>query len=84
VPVGSVIAGDRMVVVPPSTSLAPALAPAVAPVTRSLLPLTVVPSWVATPEVVAAGSPRSKVPLTAVSVAPALVVQPVAVSNVSE
>jgi hypothetical protein len=35
VPVGSVIAEDRIVVVPPSTSLAPALAPAVAPVTRS-------------------------------------------------
>src|SRR3712207_2799699 len=76
------MAGDRIVVVPPSTSLAPALAPAVAPVTRSNVPLTVVPSWVDTPELVAAGSPRSKRPEVAVSAVPA--VQPVAVSNVSD
>ena len=48
------------------------------------MPLTVVPSWVATPELVAAGSPRSNVPEVAVSVPAGLAVQPVAVSKVSE
>src|SRR6185436_1519924 len=82
---GNAMAGDWMLVVPPSTSLAPALAPARRAVTRSKVPLTVVPSWRATLElVVASGSPRSHAPVVAVSVPLALVVQPVAVSNVSE
>ena len=58
--------------------------PARRPVTRSLLPLTVVPIWRAVPaEVVAAGSPRSHAPEVAVSVPLAFVVQPRLVSNVS-
>ena len=65
---GSAMAGERMVVVPPSMSKSPAAAPARRPVTRSLTPLTVVPSCLAPPEVVAAGSPRSHRPVVAVSV----------------
>ncbi len=80
---GSVIAGDRTLVMPPSMSKSPAAAPAAAPVTRSLVPLTVVPSCLAPLEVVAAGSPRTHWPVVAVSVPDGLIVQPVAVSKVS-
>jgi hypothetical protein len=84
-PLGRVIAGDWTLVTPPSTSASPAAAPAAEPVTRSLLPLTVVPSCRVTPPlVVAAGSARTHAPVVAVSVAPALTVQPVAVSKLSE
>src|SRR5689334_12024935 len=41
---GNAMAGERMLVVPPSTSKSPAAVPAAPPVTRSKLPLTVVPS----------------------------------------
>src|SRR5688572_8527222 len=77
------MAGERTLDAPPSRSYVPAEVPASRPVTRSLTPLTVVPSCFAPLEVVAAGSPRSHAPVVAVSVPPALVVQPVAVSNVS-
>src|SRR6476620_254982 len=80
---GNAITGDWMEVVPPSTSFTPADAPARRAVTRSLTPLVVVPSWRAMPEEVASGSPRSHAPVIAVSVPLGLVVQPVAVSNVS-
>src|SRR6185503_8130099 len=81
---GNVIAGERTLVVPPSMSKSPAPVPAAPPVTRSKLPLTVVPSCLAPDEVVSAGFARSHAPVVAVSVPPGLVVQPVAVSNVSE
>ena len=81
---GSVIAGERMDVVPPSISNSPAEAPASRPVTRSLTPETVVPSCLVPLEVVVAGSPRSQAPVVAVSVPLGLAVQPVAVSKVSE
>src|SRR5262245_54973866 len=78
---GSVMAGERMLVVPPSMSKLPAPVPASRPVTRSLTPETVVPSCLAPLEVVASGSPRSHAPVVAVSVPLGLVVQPVAVSK---
>ena len=56
--------------------------PASLPVTRSLTPLTVVPSCFAPLDVVAAGSPRSQRPSVAVSAV--LTVQPFAVSKSSE
>src|SRR4029078_3767871 len=58
--------------------------PASRPVLRSLVPLTVVPNCFVPLEVVAAGSPRSHAPVVAVSVPFGLVVQPSAVSKVSE
>src|SRR4051794_5782741 len=76
--------GERTLVVPPSTSFAPALDPASRAVTRSLLPLTVVPSCFAPLESVASGSPRSQAPLVAVSVPPGLTVQPRFVSKSSD
>src|SRR5262245_21031098 len=81
---GSVITGDRIEVLPPSTSNAPALDPASRPVTRSLVPLTVVPSCLAPLEVVGSGSPRSHSPVVAVSVPLGFGVHPVAVSKLSE
>jgi hypothetical protein len=81
---GIEISGDRTEVTPPSMSNAPALDPASRPVTRSLLPLTVVPSCLAPLEVVGSGSPRSHWPVVAVSVPLGLVVHPVAVSKLSE
>ena len=81
---GSVICGDRIEVTPPSMSNSPALAPASRPVTRSLTPLTVVPSCLVPLELVAAGSPRSHCPVVAVSVPLGLVVQPAAASKLSE
>src|SRR4029079_18180803 len=62
---GSVIAGDWIEVVPPSTSLAPTLAPGAPPVTRAKLPLVVVPTWIVPPLVVASGFARSQAPVTA-------------------
>src|SRR5690349_24882564 len=76
--------GERTLVVPPSTSLAPALAPASRAVTRSLLPLTVVPSCLGPLESVASGSPRSQAPVTAVSVPLGLATQPRPVSKSSD
>src|SRR5688572_2175199 len=80
-PVGNAIDGPVIVVVPPSTSLTPALAPAVPSVTRSKLPDTVVPSCSVTPLVVVSGLARSHRPNVAVF-GPG--VQAVAVSKVSE
>ena len=51
--------------------------------TRSLVPLTVVPSCNVTPLLVPAGSPRCQAPVVAVSAPFGLTVHPVAVSNVS-
>src|SRR4051812_49348822 len=76
---GSVIGGERIEVVPPSTSLSPAAAPAAAPVTRSLVPLTVVPSCLGPLLSVACGSPRFQRPVVALS--PLGEVQPESVSN---
>src|SRR5262244_3122487 len=73
-----------MEVVPPSMSLAPTEAPASRPVTRSLTPLTVVPSCMVPPEVVVSGSPRSHCPVVAVSVPFGFVVQPWLVSKLSK
>ena len=57
-----------MDVTPPSMSLAPAEAPARGPVTRSLTPLTVVPSCLVPLEVVVSGLARAHCPVVAVSV----------------
>jgi len=65
-----------MEVTPLSMSLTPTLLPAVAPVTRSLLPLTVVPSCLGPLELVSSGLARSQRPVVAVSVPLGLVVQP--------
>ncbi len=81
---GRTIWGDWIVVVPPSTSLAPADAPARRAVTRSLTPLTVVPSCLAPLEVVCAGSPRSQCPVVAVSMPFGLRSQPWSVSKLSK
>src|SRR5262245_14634066 len=81
---GSVIEGEMIEVVPPSTSLTPAEAPARRAVTRSLVPLTVVPFCRATPPlVVASGSPRSHSPVVAVLTWPVRV-QPRSVSKLSK
>ena len=82
---GSVIGGDSTLVTPPSTSDVPALRPAAAPVTRSLEPLTVVPSCRVTPPLlVPAGLPRAHWPVVAVSVPDGFVVQPRLVSKLSK
>ena len=85
VPPDKVIGGDLMDVVPPSMSLVPAPdAPASAPVTRSLTPLTVVPSCLVPLEVVVSGLARAHCPVVAVSVPLALVTQPRLVSKSSK
>src|SRR5262245_9240301 len=76
--------GDKMDVTPPSMSLAPTEAPARGPVTRSLTPLTVVPSCLVPLEVVVSGFARAHCPVVAVSVPLALVVQPWSVSKLSK
>src|SRR5688572_28412825 len=58
-PAGRVIAGERTEDVPPSRPLAPALPLSRRPVTRSLVPLVVVPSCFGPEESEASGSPRS-------------------------
>src|SRR5262245_7841974 len=74
-----------MDVTPLSMSLAPTEAPASRPVTRSLTPLTVVPSCIERPlEEVGSGSPRSHCPVVAVSVPFGLVIQPWLVSKLSK
>src|SRR6266540_591691 len=73
-----------MDVTPLSMSLVPTEAPASRPVTRSLTPLTVVPSCMVPPEVVVSGSPRSHCPVVAVSVPFGLVVHPWLVSKLSK
>src|SRR5262245_30615022 len=74
-----------MEVVPPSTSFAPAEPPNSRAVTRSLVPLKVVPSCVTVvPEVACSGSPRSHWPVVAVSVPFGLVVHPWLVSKSSK
>src|SRR5512133_1311451 len=78
------MAGERIEVMPPSMSFAPAEEPASLPVTRSLLPLTVVPSCLAPLELTASGSPRSHWPVVAVSVLLGLIVQPAFVSKLSK
>src|SRR5262245_13909492 len=66
-------------------SLVPApAAPASGPVTRSLTPLTVVPSCLVPFEVVVSGFARAHCPVVAVSVPFGFVVQPVAVSKLSK
>jgi hypothetical protein len=81
---GKRMAGERTLVMPPSISKLPAPVPASRPVTRSFTPETVVPSCLVPLDVVVCGSPRSHAPVVAVSVPLGLVVQPVAVSKVSE
>ncbi len=78
------MAGDWIVVTPPSMSWAPAEAPASRPVTRSFTPFTVVPSCFGPAESVASGSPRSQSPVVAVSVPPGFLVQPRSISKSSE
>src|ERR1043165_9881572 len=78
------MAGERIVVTPPSMSKSPAAAPARAPVTRSFVPENAVPSCLVPLEVVVSGSPRSHRPVVAVSVPPALRVQPWSVSKSSK
>src|SRR3954462_3919293 len=78
------MAGERIDGMPPSMSFTPALDPASRAVTRSLLPLTVVPTCFVPLESVASGSPRSHAPVAAVSVPFGLVCQPRLVSKVSE
>jgi hypothetical protein len=74
---GKVMLGERIEVTPLSMSCTPTLLPAKAPVTRSLLPLTVVPNWsVVLPELVCSGLARAHCPVVAVSVPLGLVVQP--------
>src|SRR5262245_2014789 len=74
-----------MDVVPPSMSLVPApAAPARGPVTKSLTPLTVVPSCLVPFDVVVSGLARAHCPVVAVSVPLALVVQPWLVSKSSK
>src|SRR5262245_24412291 len=74
-----------MDVTPPSMSLVPApAAPKSGPVTRSLTPLTVVPSCLVPLEVVVSGLARAHCPVVAVSVPLALVAQPWLVSKSSK
>jgi hypothetical protein len=80
---GSVTAGDRTLVAPPSRSKSPAPEPAAAPVTSALLPLGVASTCLTPLELVPAGLARSHAPVVAVSVALGLVVQPVADSKLS-
>src|SRR5262245_7350057 len=77
------MAGDWMVVTPPSTSFTPAEAPASGPVTSALTPLGVVPCCLVPLEVVVSGLPRAHCPVVAVSVPSGFVVQPVFVSKSS-
>src|ERR1043165_3717632 len=78
-----VIGGDWIEVTPPSMSVTPADAPAVPPVTRSKLPLLVVPSCLVPLLVVVSGLARSQRPVTAVSVPAGFGVQPLSVSKSS-
>ena len=58
-PVGRLMLGERIDVTPLSMSFTPTLLPAVAPVTKSKLPLTVVPSCLGPLELVSSGLARS-------------------------
>src|SRR5262245_29901811 len=73
-----------MLVTPPSMSLAPTDAPARGPVTRSLTPLTVVPSCFGPLELVSSGLARAHCPVVAVSVPFGLVIHPWLDSKVSK
>ncbi len=80
---GSRITLLRIVVVPPSTSFAPAEEPAAAPVTRARIPETVLPSCLAPPDEVGWGFATAQRPEVAVSVPAALRTQPRLISRSS-
>src|SRR3990172_4368897 len=81
---GRPISGERIEVTPPSTSYVPGPAPASAPVTRSCVPLWVVPSCNRWPQKVSWGSARSHRPVVAVSVPKGLRSQPRSFSKESK
>src|SRR3990170_4380120 len=77
--------GERMDVTPPSMSSLPTPAPASGPVTRSRLPLTVVPSCMGAPSrLVSWGSPGVQRPVIALSEPKGLRLQPRSLSKSSK